>query len=92
MNRQELVTVIAEKVGSSKKDADTFVSAFTETISGELKKGNSVQLVGFGTFEVIEKAARDGRNPATGQPMKIAASKAPKFKPGKSLKDLVNGK
>ena len=92
MNKSELVAAIASKADISKKDAEAAVKAFTETVTKELKKGGKVQLVGFGTFEVTKRAARTGRNPQTGKEMKIAASKAPKFKAGKALKDLVNKK
>ena len=81
---------MAEKAGLSKKDAEAALKAFTETVADELKKGEKIALVGFGTFEVSERAAREGRNPQTGAPMKIAASKAPKFKAGKALKDAIN--
>ncbi|MBQ1473099.1 MAG: HU family DNA-binding protein [Lachnospiraceae bacterium] len=90
MNKTELVAAIASKADISKKDAEAAVKAFTETVTKELKKGGKVQLVGFGTFEVSKRAARTGRNPQTGKEMKIAASKAPKFKAGKALKDAVN--
>lgn len=90
MNKTELVAAVAEQAGLSKKDAEAAVKAFTEVVSDELKKGGKVQLVGFGTFEVSGRAAREGRNPKTGEAMKIAASKSPKFKAGKALKDLVN--
>ena len=90
MNRMELVAAIAEKTELSKKDAEKALKAFTDVVAEELKKGEKIQLVGFGTFEVSERAAREGRNPQTGETMKIAASKAPKFKAGKALKDLVN--
>jgi DNA-binding protein HU-beta len=90
MNKTELVAAMAEASGISKKDAEKALKAFTDVISDELKKGEKVQLVGFGTFEVSERAERDGRNPQNGQPMKIPASKAPKFKAGKGLKDYVN--
>ena len=90
MNKTELVAAMAEKAGLSKKDAEAALKAFTETVTDELKKGEKIALVGFGTFEVSERAAREGRNPQSGAPMKIAASKAPKFKAGKALKDLVN--
>ena len=88
MNKTELVAAIAEKAGLSKKDAEGAVKAFTDT--DELVKGEKVQLVGFGTFEVAERAARTGKNPQTGEAIKIPASKAPKFKAGKALKDVVN--
>ena len=90
MNKTELVAAIAGKADVSKKDAEAVVKAFTEVVAEELKKGEKIQLVGFGTFEVSERAARTGRNPQTGAEMKIAASKAPKFKAGKALKDALN--
>ena len=90
MNKAELVAVMAEKAEISKKDAEKALKAFTEVVAEEMKKGEKVQLVGFGTFETSERAARTGRNPQTGEEMTIAASKAPKFKAGKALKDLVN--
>ncbi len=90
MNRTELVTAMAEKTQLSKKDADLALKAFIDVVSEEMQKGEKVQLVGFGTFEVSERAAREGRNPQTGETMTIAASKSPKFKAGKALKDLVN--
>ena len=90
MNKTELVAAIADEAGLSKKDAEKALKAFTDVVTEELKKGEKVQLVGFGTFEVTERAAREGRNPQTGAAMKIAASKAPKFKAGKALKDLIN--
>ena len=90
MNKTELVAAIAEQTELSKKDAEKALKAFTDIVAEELKKGEKVQLVGFGTFEVSERAAREGRNPQTGETMKIEASKAPKFKAGKALKDMVN--
>lgn len=90
MNKTELVAAMADKAGVSKKDAEASLKAFTEVVSEELKKGEKIQLVGFGTFEVSERSARTGRNPRTGEEMKIKASKAPKFKAGKALKDAVN--
>ena len=90
MNRTELVAAMAEKTQLSKKDAEAALKAFVDVVSEEMKKGEKVQLVGFGTFEVSERAAREGRNPQTGKTMTIAASKTPKFKAGKALKDLVN--
>lgn len=90
MNKTELVTAIAENAEISKKDAEKALKAFVEVITEELKKGEKVQLVGFGTFEVTSRSAREGRNPQTGKTMKIAACKAPKFKAGKALKDAVN--
>ena len=92
MNKAELVAAIAEKTELSKKDSEKALKAFIDVVTEELKKGEKVQLVGFGTFEVSERAAREGRNPQTGETMKIEASKAPKFKAGKALKDMVNGK
>ena len=90
MNKTELVAAMAEQADMTKKDAEKALTAFTEVVSKELKKGGKVQLVGFGTFEVAERAAREERNPQTGETMKIAAAKAPKFKAGKALKDEVN--
>lgn len=90
MNKTELVAAIADQAELSKKDAEKAVKAFTEVVAAELKKGGKVQLVGFGTFEVVKRAAREGRNPQTGKAMKIKASKAPKFKAGKALKDSIN--
>ncbi len=90
MNKSELVSAIAEKASLKKSDAEKAVKAFTEVVAEELKKGEKVQLVGFGTFEVLERPAREGRNPRTGETMKIDASKAPKFKAGKALKDSIN--
>lgn len=90
MNKTELVAAMADQTGLTKKDVEAALKAFTDVVSGELKKGGKVQLVGFGTFEVSERAAREGRNPQTKETIKIAASKAPKFKAGKALKDMVN--
>ncbi len=90
MNKTELVAAIAEKAEISKKDAEKALKAFTDVVTDEMKKGEKVQLVGFGTFEVSERAARIGRNPATKKSIKIPASKAPKFKAGKALKDTIN--
>ncbi|MBD5547860.1 MAG: HU family DNA-binding protein [Lachnospiraceae bacterium] len=90
MNKTELVVAMAEQAELSKKDAEKALKAFIDVVSAELKKDGKVQLVGFGTFEVSKRAAREGRNPQTGEVMPIAASKAPKFKAGKALKDLVN--
>ncbi|MGN0435691.1 MAG: HU family DNA-binding protein [Wujia sp.] len=90
MNKNELVVAIADKTGLKKSEVEKVVKAFTETVADELKKGEKIQLVGFGTFEVAERPAREGRNPRTGETMKIAASKAPKFKAGKALKDSIN--
>ena len=90
MNKTELVVAVAEQADVSKKDAEKVLKAFVDVVTEEMKKGEKVQLVGFGTFEVSERAAREGRNPQTGKTMKIEACKAPKFKAGKALKDAVN--
>ena len=90
MNKTELVAAMAEQTNLSKKDAEAALKAFIDVVSEELKKGEKVQLVGVGTFEVCERAAREGRNPQTGETMEIKASKTPKFKAGKALKDMMN--
>ena len=90
MNKTELVAAVAEQADISKKDAEKVLKAFVDVVTEEMKKGEKVQLVGFGTFEVSERAAREGRNPQTRKTMKIEACKAPKFKAGKALKDAVN--
>ena len=90
MNKNELVSSMAEQTGMKKTEVEKVLKAFTDTVAAELKKGEKIQLVGFGTFEVAERPAREGRNPRTGETMKIAASKAPKFKAGKALKDSIN--
>ena len=90
MNKAELVAAIADKTELSKRDAEAALKAFTNVVTEQQKKSEKNQLVGFGTFEVSERAARTGRNPQTGEEMTIPASKAPKFKAGKALKDLVN--
>ena len=90
MNKTELVDAMAAQTELSKKDVEKVLKSFIDVVSQELKKGEKVQLVGFGTFEVSERAAREGRNPQTGETMEIKASKAPKFKAGKALKDVVN--
>lgn len=92
MNRKELIDALASKTGSTKADADKNIAALIEIISETLGKGENLALVGFGTFEVRERAARTGRNPATGAELNIAASKTPAFKPGATLKAAVNGK
>jgi DNA-binding protein HU-beta len=89
MNKTELVAAIADKTGLSKKDSEKALGAFIDTVAEALKNGDKVQLVGFGTFEVSERAARSGRNPQTGETIEIAASKSPKFKAGKALKDMI---
>ena len=90
MNKTELVAAMADAAGLSKKDAEKALKAFTDVVAEELKKDGKVQLVGFGTFEVSKRAAREGRNPQTGKTMSSPASKAPKFKAGKALKDSIN--
>lgn len=92
MNRTELVNVMAEKAEIPKKDAEKALVAFMNTVKETLAAGEPVQLVGFGTFDVTERAAREGRNPKTGNTCHIEACKTPKFKAGKSLKDFVNGR
>ena len=90
MNKTELIAAVAEKSGLSKKDAAAAVESVIAAVSDSLVKGEKVQLVGFGTFEVRERAARVGKNPRDGSPLDIPASKSPVFKPGKALKDAVN--
>ncbi|MBO5371658.1 MAG: HU family DNA-binding protein [Lachnospiraceae bacterium] len=90
MNKAELVAAMAEKTELSKKDAEAALKAFTDVVAEELKKGEKIQLVGFGTFEVSERAERTGRNPRTKETITIPASKAPRFKAGKALKDMIN--
>ena len=90
MNKAELVDAIAADTKCTKKDAEAFIKSFTATVSRTLAKGEDLQLIGFGTFCVSERAARTGRNPKTGQDITIPAAKMPKFKPGKALKDSVN--
>ena len=90
MNKTELIAAVAEKSGLSKKDAAAAVESVIAAVSDSLVKGEKVQLVGFGTFEVKERAARTGKNPQTGAVVEIPASKAPAFKAGKALKDAVN--
>ena len=90
MNKTELIAAIAEKAEFSKKDSEKALNAVISSITDALVSGDKVQIVGFGTFEVAERPAREGRNPRTGETMTIAATKAPKFKAGKALKDMVN--
>ena len=90
MNKTEFIAAVAEKAEISKKDSEKALKAFVVVVAEQLKAGDKVQLVGFGTFEVSERAAREGRNPQTGETMTIAACKAPKFKAGKALKDAIN--
>ena len=92
MNKAELVAAVAAKTGETKKAAEVSVDAFIAVVKETLKKGEKLQLVGFGSFEVRKRAARKGRNPQTKEEIKIPASKAPVFKAGKALKDLVNNK
>ena len=90
MNRTELISAMSEKSELTKVDTEKALKAFIDTVTEELKNGGKVQLVGFGTFEVAERAERQGRNPKTGEAITIPASKSPKFKAGKALKDIVN--
>lgn len=92
MNKAEIITSIADKTRLSKKDTEAMLAAFQETVKDTLIAGDKVQMVGFGSFEVVERAAREGRNPATGQSMLIGPSRAPKFKASDKLKEAVNVK
>lgn len=89
MNKTELITAMAEKAEISKKDAEKALTVFTNVVADALVHGDIVAITGFGTFEVVERAARTGRNPKTGESIEIQASKSPKFKAGKALKDAV---
>lgn len=89
MNKTELVSVLAETSGVTKKDAEKVLGAFINVVGDTLKKGDKIQLVGFGTFEARKRAAREGKNPQTGAKIKIAASTVPAFKAGKALKDYI---
>ena len=89
MNKTELVSAMAEKSDVTKKDAEKVLGAFIDVVGDALKKGDKIQLVGFGTFETRERAAREGKNPQTGEKIKIAACTVPAFKAGKALKDLI---
>ena len=91
MNRKELIDALADKMGTTKMDTDRALSALLEVITDTLKKGDSISLVGFGSFEVRKRAARTGRNPKTGEELKIKASKVPAFKAGSTLKAAVRG-
>ncbi len=91
MNKHELISAIAQDAELTKKDAENALAAAVKAISNALAEGDKVQIVGFGTFEIRERAARTGKNPRTGEMIDIAASKVPAFKAGKALKDLVNG-
>ena len=90
MNKSELIAAIVEETKFDKKEAEAFLKSFTENVAKSLEKGEDVQLIGFGTFSVVERAARSGRNPKTGETITISASKLPKFKPGSALKARVN--
>jgi DNA-binding protein HU-beta len=90
MNKVELIDSLSKETGLTKKDSESVLKAFMATVSKELAAGNSVQLIGFGTFDVGQRAARKGRNPKTGAEITIKAARTPKFKPGKALKDLCN--
>lgn len=92
MNKTELVSAMAEQAELSKKDAEAALKAFTDIVSKEMQNGKKVQLIGFGTFETGKREARTGRNPHTGEEIKIPAAVTAKFKAGKALKDLVNTK
>lgn len=89
MNKAEFIESVADKAGLTKADAGRALDAIVATLGKTLKKGDSVSLIGFGTFSVKKRAARTGRNPATGEPIKIKASKSPSFKPGKAFKDAI---
>ncbi len=91
MNKSDLIAAVAAKTGETKKNAEASINAVVDVIAETLANGDKIQLVGFGSFEVRQRAARKGRNPQTGKEMKIAAKKAPVFKAGKALKDAVNG-
>jgi DNA-binding protein HU-beta len=90
MNKQELISIVADETGLARNDASRAIEAMLDTIGSELKKGNEVRLVGFGSFSVSTRKASVGRNPRTGEPMSIKATAQPKFRPGKGLKDLVS--
>ena len=91
MNKSDLIVAVAAATGISKSDAACAVDSTFDVISDALRQGDDIRLTGFGTFDVADRAAREGRNPRTGEPIKIAASRQPKFKAGKGLKDVVNG-
>ncbi|MFL1672469.1 HU family DNA-binding protein [Paenibacillus dendritiformis] len=92
MNKQELIAAVSEKTGLTKKDTGTILEAFTEVVTDTLAQGDKVQIVGFGTFETRQRAARKGRNPQTGEEMDIPESVVPAFKPGGKLKETIKGK
>jgi DNA-binding protein HU-beta len=89
MNKSDLVDIVVERTGMMRKDSEKVVNIFLEVMTGTLARGDKVQLAGFGTFEVRERKAREGRNPSTGEAIKIAATRVPAFKAGKNLKDLI---
>ena len=89
MNKSELVSAVAGKVSLTKRDTEKVVSAVFESVKEAMSEGEKVQIIGFGTFDVRERKAREGRNPSTGEPIQISAAKVPTFKPGKALKDAV---
>jgi len=91
MNKEMLVNAVSEKAEMTKKDTEKLLKAFEDVVTETLASGDKIQMVGFGTFDVTERAERNGRNPQSGQPMLIKASKSPRFKAGKSLKDAVKG-
>lgn len=90
MNKHEIIDTMAQEAGISKAEAEKALKAFTDTVTSELSTGNDVVLVGFGSFTTGERAAREGRNPQTGEAIQIKASRVAKFKPGKKLKDAIN--
>ncbi len=92
MNRQELITEISNRTGLMKKDTDDVIVAFMDIVKESLVRGDKVSLSGFGTFDIVKRAARTGRNPKTGETIQIESSVSPKFKPAKALKDAVNGR
>lgn len=91
MNKVELIGAMAEKAEISKKDAENALAAFTKTITNSLINGDKITITGFGSFETVDRVAREGRNPQTGETISLPAFKSPKFKPGKTLKDAVRG-
>jgi len=92
MNKKDIINALSKKTGLTKSKASDALNAVTDTIAAGLKKNEKVTLIGFGTFDVVKRKARTGRNPATGEKMKIKASNSPRFKAGKALKDTVNKK
>lgn len=92
MNKSELITNMAKQSGLTKTDTEKLLNAYVNCVQNALKKGDKISLIGFGTFDITSRKATEGRNPRTGEPIKIPASKLPKFKPGKAFKNFVNGK